>query len=155
MLQERKAVTSDDGSLSCQVRGFMAVKWQLSQNFYACVCVCVLFQETEEELNELEEYKEAKNMLDSVVLELWFQIRGCPHCEIQLLPTFIPSATPCLTIGKLNPFRVSFLGLIIWIVYCLKCWHVWSYLSCMTKNKSPKKSTLKHQLYFRFYPSWW
>lgn len=62
-------MTSDDGSLSCQVHGFMAVKWQLSQNFYACVCLC-LFQETEEELNELEEYKEAKNMLDSVVLEL-------------------------------------------------------------------------------------
>lgn len=34
-----------------------------------CLCVFVSFQETEEDLAELEEYKEARNMLDSVKLE--------------------------------------------------------------------------------------
>ncbi len=34
-----------------------------------CVCVFVSFQETEEDLGETEEYKEARNILDSVKLE--------------------------------------------------------------------------------------
>lgn len=42
----------------------------------------VSFQETEEDLNESEEYKLARNMLDSVKLEGWFQI--CVLTEIHL-----------------------------------------------------------------------
>lgn len=34
-----------------------------------CGCVFVSFQETEEDLGESEEYKEARNILDSVKLE--------------------------------------------------------------------------------------
>lgn len=45
------------------------LKWLSNDNF----SVFVSFQETEEDLNESDEYKEAKNILDSVKLDLWFQ----------------------------------------------------------------------------------
>lgn len=44
------------------------LKWHRTKS--VCVCVCfVSFQESEADLGESEEYKEARNMLDSVKLE--------------------------------------------------------------------------------------
>lgn len=48
---------------------FFPLKWLTNDN----LSVFVSFQETEEDLNESDEYKEAKNILDSVKLDLWFQ----------------------------------------------------------------------------------
>lgn len=83
------------------------------------ICVFVCFQETEEELAESEEYKEARSILDSVKLEGWFLMHFCSHCEIHLLKCpFLSSGLVWNRGGQLNPFKVSFLDVIISFLYC-------------------------------------
>lgn len=83
------------------------------------ICVFVCFQETEEELAESEEYKEARSILDSVKLEGWFLMHFCSHCEIHLLKCpFLSSGLVWNRGGQLNPFKVSFLDVIIYFLYC-------------------------------------
>lgn len=54
----------------------MTVQWQL--------WLFLSFQETEEDLKESEEYKEAQNIVDSIKPVMWFQTLWCSHLKIHL-----------------------------------------------------------------------
>lgn len=90
----------------------------------------VSFQETEEDLNESEEYKLARDMLDSVKLEGWFQI--CVLADIHLLAN-IHSLCQALFINCRQTESIQSFCTWCNYFYCLRsmCHHEGSNLSCV------------------------